>query len=464
VTPDDGPDHHRKDRDMAEPTVPSSDLKTRIAALEAELAQLQERRGRATVRPRHRDKLSDAKIKRLTRPGFYSDGRNLYLDFRTPPGKAWVLRYTRDHVTRDHGLGPYPTVSLAEAREARDAALKGLRQGVDPIDAKRAARVAKLRERITAMSFAEAAEAYFVAHEKGWRSARHAQQWESAIRRYALPLIGGLPVAEVDRTAVLRVLEQDITLRDGTRGRFWDAATETANRTRGRIELVLSWAQQRDLRPEGKNPAAWRGNIEFALPARRKVQPGKNFPAMPYAEVPAFMAELAARPSHAARALAFTILTATRTGDVLGAPWDPEIDLDARTWSIPAERMKARKEHRVPLSDAAIRILREVKELKGTAIRPFPLGNNAMIRQMPEGISVHGFRSAFRDWAAEETNVAREVAEQCLAHTISNATEAAYRRGDLFAKRRLLMEGWAKFLADPPASGQQKVVPIRRRG
>lgn len=288
------------------------------------------------------------------------------------------------------------------------------------------------------VTFRQAAEAYIAANRGSWKSAKHAEQWSATLERFAYPVIGDRSVAEIDVAAVLGVLEQSIG--DAT---FWNAKAETARRVRGRIETILDYAKVRQLRT-GENPARWGGNLEMALPAKGpKV---KHHPALPYADIAEFMAQLRTRDGVSARALEFCILTAVRTGEVLGARWS-EIDLAAKLWTIPGERMKAGAEHRVPLTDRCIEILGEPGE---GLVFPGPRGQlsnmallSVLARMGRDDITVHGFRSTFRDWAAEATDHPREVAEMALAHTIGNKVEAAYRRGDLFEKRRRLMDDWA---------------------
>lgn len=296
----------------------------------------------------------------------------------------------------------------------------------------------------TGITFRQAAEAYIAAHRGDWKNAKHAEQWEATLSRFVYPLIGERPVAQIDIGAVLEVLEAPV---DGDTS-FWRARNETARRVRGRIENVLDWARVRKLRDETENPARWRGNLDKALPT--KAPKTKHHAALPYAEIAPFMANLRTRNGVSARALEFGILCASRTGEVLGARWG-EIDLDARTWIIPGERMKAGSEHRVPLTDRAVEILNAMGGAGDGLVFPGPgrrqLSNMALLsvlkRMQRDDITVHGFRSTFRDWAAEETTYQNEVVEMALAHTIGNKVEAAYRRGDLFEKRRRLMEDWA---------------------
>ena len=307
------------------------------------------------------------------------------------------------------------------------------------------------------MTFAACAERYIASHKVGWRNPKHAAQWPATLGTYVYPVFGSLPVQAVDVGLVMKAIEP-----------IWVQKPETAGRVRGRIERVLDWATARGYR-QGENPARWRGHLENLLPKKSKVRRVEHHAALPYVEIGAFMAELRQQEGVPARALEFAILTAARTGEVIGAKWD-EIDLDERLWTVPAERMKAGKEHRVPLSDVALAIVEERRKIQqddhifpgGKAGRP--ISNMAMLmllRRMGRGdLTAHGFRSSFRDWAAERTTFPAEVAEMALAHTVSDKVEAAYRRGDLFQKRRYLMEAWAKFCATVKASGQ--AAPIRK--
>jgi integrase len=358
------------------------------------------------------------------------------------------------------GLGPFHTVSLQEARERARKARQQLFDGVDPLEARRIERARAVLEQAKAVTFEEAAIAYFDAHQAKWKNAKHRAQFLSTMREYAFPKLGKFAVADVDLGAVLGVLEP-----------IWPTKTETASRVRGRIEAVLDWATVRKLRT-GDNPARWRGHLEHVLPDRARLAKPKHHAALPYSEVSTFMAALRQRDGIAARALEFSILTAARTGEVIGARWD-EIDLEAKTWLVPADRMKAGREHRVPLSDRAIEILMSIPTEKGNQFvfigpRAGGLSNMAMaavLRRMNRAeITVHGFRSTFRDWAAETTAYPNDVVEMALAHTVGNKVEAAYRRGDLFEKRRKLVVEWARYCAKVPAEEiGRTAVPMRSR-
>jgi integrase len=385
----------------------------------------------------------------------FADGHGLYLRVGPTGAKSWVFRYRRLGRLHDMGLGPCHTVSLAEARLA---ALECRRQrllGIDPLQAKREALA---RERVAdagTMSFRACAEGYIKAHQTGWRNPKHGAQWPSTLAAYVYPVFGALPVQAVDVRLVMKALEP-----------IWTEKPETAGRVRGRIESVLDWAAARGYR-QGENPARWRGHLENLLPRRSKVRPVEHHAALSYPEIGIFMAELRRQDGLAARALEFAILTAARTGETIGATW-PEIDLDGRLWTIPAVRMKAGKEHRAPLSGAALAILRAMAEVRtGEFVFPGnraeqPLSQMAMLmllRRMGRGdLTTHGFRSSFRDWAAERTSFPAEVAEMALAHTVSDKVEAAYRRGDLFQKRQQMMDAWARFCGTKPAP--PTVAPI----
>lgn len=358
-------------------------------------------------------KLSALRLKTLG-PGLHADGGNLYFQHTPQGNRSWLFRYTRDGRSRGMGLGPLHTVTLAEAREQALAARKLLLAGLDPIDERDKARAAARLEAARAITFRTAAERYIAAHTAGWKNAKHGEQWAATLAAYAYPVVGNLPVAHVAVGHVMRVLEP-----------IWATKTETASRVRGRMEAVLDWAAARGYR-SGDNPARWRGHLDKLLPARSKVQRVAHFAAMPYGAIPAYMRTLAATPGIAALALRFTILTAARTGDTIGATWG-EIDRDAALWIIPAQRMKAGREHRVPLSAAALGVLDAVPRVRGTAYvfpgarHGRPLSSMAMLETLREkrrGLTVHGFRSAFRDWAAECTPHPAEVAEMALAHVI----------------------------------------------
>jgi integrase len=370
---------------------------------------------------------------------------------------------------RDMGLGSLADVPLAVARKKARYARSQVEDGIDPIEARKANLAAAALDAAKAITFRQCAEAYIAAHREGWRNEKHAAQWTATLEAYAYPKIGNLPVRDIDVGHVLKVLEQRCDDLDG-KPTLWAGKTETASRVRGRIEAILDWAKVRKYRA-GENPARWRGNLEHSLPKRAKVQRVRHHAALPYEAIGSFMAELRDQEGIGARALEFLILTATRTSETVGARWD-EIDMDKGLWTIPAERIKAGKEHRVPLSTPALGILKEMAKLKESEFvfpggkRGRPLSTNAflaMLKRMGrDDLTAHGFRSTFRDWAAERTNYPRDVAEMALAHAIGDKVEAAYRRGDLFEKRKRMMEDWAKFCTIVIKPGT--VVPMIRAG
>ncbi len=392
-------------------------------------------------------KLTAVRVRALTAPGRYGDGKGLWLQVRDASHRSWLYRYMLNGKARQMGLGTVEAVSLAEARAAADEARKLVRQGIDPIERRHAGRVAKATA--NALTFRETAERYIAAHQASWRNAKHCQQWNNTLATYAYSVIGDLAVSAIDVGHVMQVLEP-----------LWHNKTETASRLRGRIEAVLDNATARGWRT-GENPARWRGHLENLLPARSKMQQVKHHAALPWREMGAFMATLRDQDGIAARALEFAILTAARTGEVIAAHW-AEIDLAEGLWTVPAERMKAGREHRVPLSAAALGVLEEMAPAQGLAGDFLFIGAKKgkhlsqmamlmLLRRMGRGeLTAHGFRSTFREWAAEATAYPREVAELALAHVNKDKVEAAYQRGDLFAKRRELMEDWAAF-CDRPA-------------
>jgi integrase len=421
-----------------------------------------------------RDLLSARKVETFKRPGRYCDGGGLWLQISKWNTKSWIFQYTSPTAPkrkkhgrelgriRHLGLGPYGKhdVTLEKARILAGAAREQVRSGIDPVDARRSDREAKRLADAKRLTFKQCAERYIATHQGAWKNDRHRAQWRSTLSTYAYPIIGELSVAEIDTALVTRVLEP-----------IWASTTETATRVRGRIESVLDWAKARGYR-SGENPARWKGHLSnlLAKPDQLKKRNGsRHHPALRYAEIPVFMRELRERDSISARALEFTILVAARTGEVLGAKRQ-EIDLEDKTWTIPAERMKGGREHRVPLSERALEILRDLQREHGN---PFlfpggkagaPLSQMAMLqllRGMRPGLSVHGFRSTFRDWCAERTNYPSEVAEMALAHTVSDKVEAAYRRGDLKDKRGRLMAEWARYCAQQPLFHAGNVRQLR---
>lgn len=398
-----------------------------------------------------------AAIVRAAKPGYTGDGGGLYLTISKFGTPSWVFRFRTDGRLREAGLGSLDTWSLAEARERARSFRQMRGEGKDPIEERRAARQKLKVEAAKAITFRAAAEAYIAVHSAGWRNEKHSAQWPATLTAYVYPVFGDLPVAAIDTALVMKAVEP-----------IWTAKPETASRVRGRIESVLDWATTRGYR-QGENPARWKGHLQNLLPRRSKVARVEHHAALPYPEIAGLMDELRRQEGIAARALEFAILTAARTGEVIGARWE-EINLSERLWTVPGERMKAGREHRVPLSDRAVEIVEEMKAIRqGDYVFPGqragkPLSDMALLmllRRMGRGeLTTHGFRSTFRDWAAERTGFPAEVAEMALAHTVSDKVEAAYRRGDLFQKRRQLADAWAGFCAAPAAAGA--VVPIRR--
>lgn len=396
------------------------------------------------------------------RPGRHADGGGLHLLVKETGARSWVYRFMLNGRSRDIGLGTAGAggISLADARTARDALRLKVKAGIDPLEEREReaaeALAAAQAAAIAGKTFKAVAEAYISANEASWRNDKHRQQWRNTLASYVYPVIGEMPVADVGTAHVLQILEP-----------IWQDKPETASRIRGRIETVLDAAKARDYR-QGENPARWRGHIAQILPPRSRLTRGHH-KAMPYEAIPAFIGKLREREAMAALALEFVILTATRTSEVLGATW-VEVDLDKAIWTVPASRMKAGKEHRIPLSPRAVEILEAVKPLGKASLFPADKGGklstmamSMLLRRMEQDCTVHGFRSGFRDWAAECTGYAHEVCEMALAHVIGNKSEAAYRRGDLFDKRRRLMADWASYCGNGGTAGA-KVSPIRKAG
>lgn len=382
-------------------------------------------------------------VSRLRERGLHAVGgvSGLYLQVTPSGARTWILRATMGGKRRDMGLGGFPDVTLADAREkAREARAK-INQGIDPILERERALNMLRAEQAKSLTFEAACRALIDAKSDEWRNAKHRTQWSSSLETYAYPVLGKLQISDVGQAHVLSVLQP-----------IWKEKTETANRLRGRIEQVLDWAKVRGFR-EGENPARWRGHLDKLLPAPAKITRVVHHKALPLDAMPDFMAALRQRKGITPRALEFLVLTAARSGEVRGATW-PEIDMDGAVWTVPADRMKAGKEHRVPLSSQALALLAGLPRLEDNElVFPAPRGGvlsdmalTALMRRMVVDAVPHGMRSTFRDWAAERTNYPREVAEMALAHTISNAVEAAYRRGNLLNKRAEMMADWANFI------------------
>ena len=382
-------------------------------------------------------------VSRLREPGMHAVGgvSGLYLQVAPGATRSWILRVTVGTKRREMGLGPFPEVTLAMARDKARTARATIEAGQDPILQRERAASALRAEQATAMTFDKAAELMIEAKGDEWRNPKHRAQWTTTLATYASPVIGRLLVADVTHTHILAILQP-----------IWKDKTETASRVRGRMEQVLDWARVRGYR-KGENPARWRGHLDKLLPAPGKVSKVEHHTALPIDSMPGFMSDLRTRKGTAARALEFLVLTAARSGEVRGARWS-EIDLAASTWTVPAERMKAGKEHRVPLSPQALELLKTLERIEGNdLVFPAPRGGvlsdmtlTAVTRRMELDAVPHGMRSTFRDWAAERTDFPRDVAEMALAHAIGNAVEAAYRRGDLFAKRAEMMAAWGTFI------------------
>lgn len=402
--------------------------------------------------PRTKDEIAPAQVPRLP-AGFHNVGgvRGLYLRVTATGARSWILRVQVGSRRRDMGLGGWPDVPLAEARQRARTARRRIEEGVDPIENRRAALTA-LR---ATPNFRWCAEQTIAAKRPEWKSAKHAEQWRSTLETYAYPFIANAPIDTVELSHVVQILSP-----------LWTSKTETATRLRARLEAILAWATASGYR-KGDNPARWKGNLDAVLAKPGKVTKVKHHAALPIDHIQGFVGELRSREGMAARALEFLILTAARSGEVRGATWD-EIDLAEATWTVPAERMKAGKEHRVPLCGRAVELLRALPRFAGSsyvfaAQRGGMLSDmtlSAVMRRMNIDAVPHGFRSTFRDWCSERTSFPGAVAEMALAHAIPDKVEAAYRRGDLFAKRVLMMAEWAKFIESPPAPG--KVLPMRR--
>ena len=397
-------------------------------------------------------------VSALKTPGFHNVGRvaGLYLQVFESGARSWILRIKVGTKRRDMGLGGFPDVSLADARKKAKEKREVVSDGGDPIEDRRAARSARLATQAASVSFKFCALAYIDTHEAGWRNPKHAQQWRNTLATYAYPVMGEVMVRDVALPQVMSILEP-----------IWKTKTETASRLRGRIESVLDWATSRGYR-DGLNPARWKGHLDALLPEPGKVARVVHHPALSLAELGDFMQALRLREGMGARALEFSILTAARSGETRGATW-AEIDMEAALWIIPGTRMKAGAEHRVPLSEPALALLKAIPRMAGTDLVFYaPRGGmlsdmslTAVTRRMEAACVPHGFRSTFRDWCAERTNYPRDLAEMALAHTIGDKVEAAYRRGDMLEKRRRMLEEWAAFCAKPePKKGE--VIPMHK--
>ena len=403
------------------------------------------------------EKLSARKVANIKRSGRYGDGGGLWLQVAQTGTKSWLLRYMLDGKARAMGLGPLHAISLAEARDRARQARQLLADGIDPIADKHEKRAAARLDASREVSFKRCAEQYMAAHEAAWKNRVHRRQWRNSLTSYAYPFLGGLPVASIDTSLILRTLEP-----------LWTTKTETAVRLRLRVEKVLDWAKARGFR-QGENPARWRGHLDHLLAAPKKLKKARHHPALPYDQMPAFMGELRERKGLTVNALEILALTATRSNEVMGARWS-EIDLKAKVWTVPAERMKSGRQHRIPLSSRALEIFKALPRQDGNDFvfgvgRPMhPLRMWETFRAMRKDFVPHGLRATFRSWAAEQTNYAREICEAALSHAIGDAVELAYMRSDLFEKRRRLMEDWSRFCARPSApAGVTDLAQARRR-
>ena len=393
-------------------------------------------------------------VKRLTVPKMHAVGTvpGLMLDVKASGSTAWILRTTVGTRRADIGLGGYPGITLAAATEAARQIKAKIRDGIDPTAERRA------RQAVVEWTFKRCAEAYITGHRSGWKNAKHASQWESTLETYVYPVFGDKHVRDVDTGDITTAIRS-----------MWSTKNETMVRIRNRIELVLSWAAAQGYRPKGFNPAAWRGHLEQVLPKPSKVNKRAHHPAMPIDDVQGFVLALRTSQSTAAQCLEFVIMTACRSGEARLATWS-EFDLKAAVWNIPAERMKASRPHRVPLAAQVMTLLEKLPRFEGNELL-FPgrdgqkplsdMSLTAIMRRAKLAYVPHGFRSTFSDWTAERTAYPSEVREMALAHSIGNGTDAAYRRGDLFDKRRHLMRDWANFLESPPATGDN-VIPIHK--
>ena len=388
------------------------------------------------------EKLTALAVSRAKEPGYYGDGGGLYLQVSASGTKSWIFRYSRLSKERQMGLGPLHTVSLAQARDQARACRATLLAGGDPLNQRKAEQLEEALDRAKTITFDYCAAAYIAAHRGSWKNKKHAAQWESTMATYASPILGQRAVGSIDTDLIVTVLQP-----------IWQEKTETATRVRSRIENILDWATVSKFRV-GENPARWRGHLENLLADPGKVNRVVHHAALPWQEIGAFATDLRKREGVAARAVEFGILTAARSGEVRGARWD-EIDFDSSMWVIPGERMKAGREHRVPLSSAALNVLKLMPDVgdyifpgqrQGSMLSDMSL--TAVLRRMgrPE-ITMHGFRSTFRDWCAESdfNSFPREVCEHALAHSLPDKVEAAYRRGDLIEKRKVLMQVWADY-------------------
>jgi integrase len=397
-------------------------------------------------------RLTAAKVKNA-KSGMNPDGGGLYLQLTQTGAKSWLFRYVINGKERFMGLGSLRDVSLTDARGEASKCRELVRNRVDPIENRKAQRAAAELAKHAGTTFKDCAKQLVASHEAGWRNSKHREQWRTTLENYAYPVLGSLAVQSVDTAHVMKAIEP-----------IWATKTETASRTRARIEAVLDWATARGMR-SGANCARWKGHLDRLLPKPSKVRKVVHHRALPYADIGAFMAKLQKHSGNGPRALEFLVLTASRTGEVANMRW-PEVDLAGKLWTVPAGRMKGEREHRVPLSAPAVAILKAMGPkdqglvFPGSSGRPLSDMSLTMLhRRMGYKVTTHGFRSTFRDWAGDRTSFPREVAEAALAHAIGDKAEQAYRRGDALEKRRRLMNSWAQYCAMPEVSGA--VVALR---
>jgi integrase len=413
------------------------------------------------------NRLSSLDVRNKKDKGLYPDGGNLYMQVTATGSKSWLFRYMLDGKARQMGLGSTQAISLSDARNKAEECRRLLNENIDPIENRKKQRMDAALESTLSKTFKECAEEYIESHKAGWKNKKHAQQWSNTLRDYVYPVFGDLSVQNIDTSFVLKSLKP-----------IWYDKTETARRVRSRIEIVIDWAIAMNYR-QGENPALWRGRLDKLLPKPSSVKQETNYDALPYNIISDFIPLLARRDDLSARALEFTILTATRTNEALGAKFE-EFNLDQGVWVIPKERMKkGKREHRVPLSEPVLKIVnnlqnQNVSDYLFYGLNPSkPISNMAMLelikRMREQGelegyphFTVHGFRSSFRDWGSETTNFSNEVLEMALAHTIKNKAEAAYRRGDLFEKRSRLMEAWASYCCKPNTDESSVVVNFQK--
>jgi integrase len=404
-------------------------------------------------------RLNSLQVQQLKDRGWYPDGQGLYLQISATGSKSWVFRFTREGKQRWHGLGAFSAMhSLKDARLAAEHCRQQLRQDIDPIEHKQAIKQERRLAEASRVNFESCAHMYIDRHKHGWKNQKHLTQWQNTLQTYAYPVIGGLPIQVIDVQQVLQIVEP-----------IWHTKTETANRVRQRIELVLDWATAMGFR-EGVNPARWRGHMEKLLPKPSRVKPVEHHSALQYSEVPELFTALSELDTTASRLLQATALTAARSSEMRLAEWS-EIDLDQAVWEVPLERMKSRRPHRVPLSTELVELLQGLNQSSrfvfSNSNGQKPLSEAAvrkLLKSMVPDVTLHGFRSTFRDWCAEQTDFQRELAEKALSHSLSSQVEAAYQRGDMFEKRRTLMTAWSDYCYSNQRKPRLSVVASQRRG